>query len=64
MRESDILYEAGNFWVMKDKHNGAVTFTVMKNVGTHAVSVDDVLYPDITLAKYRVDYLNKRKQKL
>lgn len=64
MRESDILYEVGNFLVMKDKYNGAVTFTVMQNVGTHSISVDDVTYSDISLAKYRADYLNKRENKL
>jgi hypothetical protein len=63
MRESDILHEAGKYWVLKDKHQGRVTFTVMKNGITHSESVDDVTYPDLSIAIARCDYLHKRSVK-
>jgi len=60
MRESDILYENGKFWVLKDKHKGKQTYTVMFTGITHSESVDDVTYPDLSLAVARCDYLAKR----
>jgi hypothetical protein len=59
MQVSDILFENGKFWVLKDKHQGSVTFTVMQNVGTHSESCDDVTYPDVSLAIARCNYLAK-----
>lgn len=61
MRESDILYEAGNYWVLKDKHHGRVTFTVMKSGITHSESVEEVTYHDLSLAIARCDYIHKRE---
>jgi hypothetical protein len=60
MRESDILHENGKFWVLKDKHKGKQTYTVMKIGITHSESVDDVTYPDLSLAIARCNYLASR----
>jgi hypothetical protein len=60
MKSSDILYEIGNFWVLKDKHKNKTTFTVMKNKLTHSESVDDVTYPDVSLAIARAKYLHSK----
>lgn len=60
MRESDILHEIGKYWVLRDKHQGKVTYTVMKNGITHSESVDDTTYPELSLAIARANYLNKR----
>ena len=59
MKVSDILHENGLFWVLKDKHQGRTSYTVMKNIGTHSESQDDVTYPDLSLAIARCDYLAK-----
>lgn len=59
MKDSDILHENKSFWVLKDKHQGGVSYTVMRNIGTHSVSQDDVTYPDVSLAIARCDYLAK-----
>lgn len=59
MKTSDILHENGKFFVLKDKYNGMNTFTVFENVGSYSQSVDDVTYPDVSLAIARCDYLAK-----
>ena len=61
MKEKDILHENGKFWVLADNFQGMTTFTVMQNVGTHSVSVDDVTYGDKSLAIARCDYLAKNR---
>jgi hypothetical protein len=60
MKLSDILHENGNYWVLKDSYKGCETYTVMRNTITHSESVDEVTYPDITLAIARCDYLARR----
>jgi hypothetical protein len=63
MKESDIAYEVGRFWVYKDvKRCGYTVF----EAGA-AYSTSDSTYPltvdGLTLAKARVDYLfNRHKQ--
>lgn len=59
MKASDILHENKSFWVLKDKHQGKISYTVMRNVGTHSESQDDVTYPEVSLAIARCNYLAK-----
>lgn len=59
MKASDILHENKTFWVLRDKHNGCETYTVMQNVGTHSVSQDECTYPNLSVAIARCDYLAK-----
>lgn len=54
MKEKDILYENGNFWVVKYKN----LFHVMKNTNTHAIG-EEVAYEDFSVACARCDYLAK-----
>jgi hypothetical protein len=56
MSEKDILYENGDFWVMKSQGY----YYVMKNGLTHAIS-ENTAYADLSIAKARVDYLARRK---
>jgi hypothetical protein len=60
MQASDILHENGKYWVLKDSHKGRETYTVMRNTITHSESVDEVTYPDVSLAIARCDYLARR----
>jgi hypothetical protein len=60
MKISDILHENGSYWVLKDSYKGRETYTVMRNTITHSECVDDVTYPDITLAIARCDYLARK----
>jgi len=46
--------------VLKDSYKGRETYTVMRNTITHSESVDEVTYPDITLAIARCDYLARK----
>jgi hypothetical protein len=59
MKESDIMHEAGAYWVARQKDS----YTVYKNGVTHAVS--DSSYaktPDgLSIAIARCNYLAKRK---
>lgn len=59
MRESDILHEAGDYWVSKEKAG----YTVWRNGATHAVS--DSTYAKTTdglsIAVARCNYLASRK---
>jgi hypothetical protein len=57
MKEKDIAYENGDFWVLQNK----LGFHVMVKGITHSVSESS--YSDLSLAVARVDYLAKRKQK-
>lgn len=54
-RESDIMHENGDFWVLRERK----TYVVCRNVGTH--SVTDSAYdrnPDgLSIAIARCDYL-------
>jgi len=59
MKASDILHENKSFWVLKDKHQGETSYTVMRNIGTHSESQDNVTYPDVSLAVARCNYLAK-----
>jgi hypothetical protein len=59
MKASDILHENKSFWVLKDKHQGKTSYTVMRNIGTHSESQDDVTYHDLSLAIARCNYLAK-----
>jgi hypothetical protein len=60
MREKDILYERGDYWVCRV----AKTYTVYRNGVTH--STPDSSYaetPDgLSLAKARTDYLARRAE--
>ena len=60
MKVSDILHENGKFWVLKDTYKNKPSYTVMKNTITHSESVDDVTYPDLSLAIARCDYLARK----
>lgn len=59
MKESDIVYENGIFWVCKNKND----YTVYKSGITHSVS--DSSYEKnedgLSIAKARCDYLANRK---
>jgi hypothetical protein len=58
VRESDIVYETGDFWVGRVKRS----YTVYRNVGMVAVS--DSAYSlsadGLSIAKARADYLARR----
>lgn len=58
MREEDIMHEAGDYWVGRERN----AYTVFKNVGTHSVS--DSAYhkteDGLSIAIARCDYLAKR----
>lgn len=58
MKESDILYESGGFWVFEPKPS---EFHVMRSGATH--SVTESAYADKSLAIARCDYLAKRAAK-
>ena len=60
LKESDILHENGNYWVMRDKHNGQTTYTIMLNGLTHSESIDGVTYPDLSIAVARCDYMARK----
>lgn len=45
-KESDILFEKGNFWVLKNKN----LFYVMKNTVTHSVSLCAFELLDVAIA--------------
>jgi hypothetical protein len=60
MKLSDILHENGIYWVLKDSYKGRETYTVMRNTITHSESVDEVTYPDVSLAIARCDYLARK----
>lgn len=53
LKESNIAYQNGNFWVMQLKG----VFQVMVSGATHAVA--DSTYNDLSIAKARCDYLAK-----
>lgn len=61
MRESDIVHEAGAYWVLRKK----ASYVVCRNVGTH--STTDSAYPKtvdgLSLAIARCDYLAGRTMK-
>jgi len=57
-RESEILYEAGRYWIRKDKKLNA--FVVFRNVATHSESESAYSLGNggaMLLAKARCDYL-------
>ena len=56
MKEQDILYQNGKFWVMKDKG----LYCVMVDGCTHAVSIDDRAYKHLDIAKAICDRQAKR----
>jgi hypothetical protein len=58
MRESDILHEAGPYWVCRD----GAGFTVYRNGMTHSKA--DSSYVHIDLAMVRADYLAARDRGL
>ena len=60
LKESDILHENGAYWVMRDKHQGQETYTIMLNGVTHSESIDGVTYPDLSIAKARCDYMARK----
>ena len=55
MRESDIEYEAGDYWVGRERIHGGIAHTVYRNTSTHAVS--DSSYLDLSVAIARCNYL-------
>lgn len=63
MRESDILYEVGAYWVGRNRRCNAVT--VFKIGATHSVSDSAYCNTDngLSIAKARCDYLSKRDAK-
>lgn len=58
MREDDIMYENGEYWVARDRN----CYTVMKNGNVSAVSDSGYAKtPDgLSIAIARVDYLARR----
>ena len=56
MKEQDILYQNGKFWVMKDKG----LYCVMVDGCTHAVSIDDRAYNHLDIAQAICDRQAKR----
>ena len=62
MKESDIVYEIGAFWVAREQASGR--YVVFENGLCFATS--DSAYPlttdGLSIAKARADYLAKRKQ--
>jgi hypothetical protein len=44
MKESDIIHEAGRFWVCREPKPGL--FKVCEIVGTHSVVRDTIHFPD------------------
>lgn len=56
LKESNIAYQNGDFWVMQLKG----VFQVMMSGAVHAVA--DSAYNDLSLAKARCDYLAKRSK--
>lgn len=62
IRERDIVYQVGDFWVLQNRDN----YEVRRDVGTHSIS--DGAYrmsaDGLSLAKARVDYLAKRADKV
>lgn len=57
MKESDILFECGDYWVMKDKG----IFYTMKSGITHSESI--CAFDNLSLAEAYAKYLGIRKQK-
>lgn len=61
MRERDIIYETGSYWVGQTKQG----YVVFRNGLTHSVS--DSVYAKsmdgLSIAKARCDYLAKREKK-
>ena len=59
MRESDIIYQNGLYWVARSKRDSA--YIVFREIGTHSVS-DSAYNLDndgLAIAKCRCDYLAK-----
>ena len=60
MKESDIVYAVGLFWVFRDVKKSQ--YTVFRTKFTHSES--DSAYPlnadGLSIAKARVDYMHKR----
>lgn len=52
MRESDILFEQGHYWIAKTKQG----FEIYKNGFVHSTSLGEA-YPTLDLAVTRVKYL-------
>lgn len=59
MKESDILYQNGDLWVVKEKG----MYFVMNDTGTHSESVGNCAWKDLSIAKAYCDYQAKRKAK-
>lgn len=38
--ETDIVYENGRFWILREKFKGRTIYRVLENVGTHSVRRD------------------------
>lgn len=56
MKERDIIYENGQYWVMKYKD----LYYVMKTGFTHSTS-DDTAYKELDIAITYVDYLERQR---
>lgn len=54
-KESDILYEEGNFWVTETAPD---EFSIFMVGLTHSIGIGEA-YPTLDLASARVDYLSK-----
>ena len=61
IREADIVYENGSFWVLRDRQAGGA-YVVLRAGLTHAVSDSAYALDDdgLSIAKARCDYLAKR----
>ena len=55
-RESDILYQEGDFWVAETAPD---EFNVFLDGMTHSISIGEA-YPTLDLASARVDYIAKQ----
>ena len=61
MREADIMYEMGDYWVGRDKSNNC--YTVYKSGLTHSTPDSSYALTDdgLSIAKVRCKYLAKVK---
>lgn len=62
MKEEDIVFERGRFWVLRERSKGGVQYVVCQNLGCYSVS--DSAYPGTedgkSLAIARARYLSRR----
>lgn len=59
IKESDIIKESGNFWILKC----ATGFDVMKNVGTYSKAIASFSPSQYDIAETYFNYISSRGQK-